>query len=158
MNFSDNIWKQSSGTDQSKIHHILDCLENWFTMRISHKYDMRFFFLRFNNFDVIHSQWHFVKCRQNLPDFQRQHRGGKAKEERSGIQEEEPGYFNKINANVTNAIPKLIYIASFIQIQQWESVQIEGKMEMERLTETDVEIPRFSQKKGMFETSYTFSK
>jgi len=26
------------------------------------------------------------------------------------------------NENVTNAIPKLIYVASFIQIGQWESV------------------------------------
>ena len=35
----------------------------------------------------------------------------------------EGGIPKKKNANITNAIPKGIYVGSFIQIQQWDIVQ-----------------------------------
>ena len=50
--------------------------------------------------------------------------------------------FEEKNANVTNAIQKWIYVASFTQIGQWESVQNRGKkLGMDRLT--DVENQRY---------------
>ena len=40
-----------------------------------------------------------------------------------GAKVKEGGNFRKDNTNVTNGIPKLMFIPNFIRIGEWESVQ-----------------------------------